>query len=101
MGRKDPKKLFGKPLTNTEPSVIIMVQSEGGAKPTQRPKGGVRPMRVSKTSPVDLTARRKSEMARNTGWRALGSERVQMSGQHLRETEKGRDSSREDLSLHL
>ena len=35
-------------------------------------------------------------MVRYTAWRALGSEKVQMSWQHLRGSETGRDSSRED-----
>ena len=38
-------------------------------------------------------------MVRYTVWRALGSERVQMSRQHLRGSETGRDSSREDHPL--
>ena len=92
---KKSEKISENPLTSGSRSAIIGAQGEGRQSPQR-----VRPMRVRKTIPDEPTARRKSEMVRYTVWRALGSERVQMSRQHLRGSETGRDSSREDHPLH-
>ena len=63
---------------------------EGKARSGCDPWESIRPF------PMNQPHAERARWLRYTVWRALGSERVQMSRQHLRRSETGRDSSRED-----
>ena len=73
------------------------VKREGQAEARQSPER-VGPMRVCKTKPMKHRAPKERDGAEYSVASTGVEQSAQMSRQHLRETEKGRDSSREDLS---
>ena len=72
-------------------------ETRGVAEERQSPER-VGPMRVCKTKPMKHRAPKERDGAEYSVASTGVEQSAQMSRQHLRETEKGRDSSREDLS---